>query len=136
MSTQVDQFCDKLRDRLDALDDRVQSAKARIRSLPEHGEEAVREKLEESRNDVQARKQRFAESVAKMQAGAQQKVAATKEEISRWKAQREVRKLNARADRAEDDAADAIDFAAAAIDEADAAILDAVVARLDANAAQ
>jgi hypothetical protein len=71
-----------------------------------------------------------------MQARAQQKVAATNEEISQWKAKREVRKLNARADRAEDYAADAIDFAAAAVDEADAAILDAVVARLDADAAE
>jgi uncharacterized protein (DUF342 family) len=135
MSAQVDQFCDKLRDRLDTLEERVQSAKSRIRSLPQRGEDAVRAKFEESHNDLQARKERFEQSAANMKARAQQKVAATKEEISRWKAQHEVRKLNARADCAEDYAADAIDFAATAIDEADAAILEAV-ARLDADAAQ
>ena len=110
MSAQVDQFCDKLRDRLDTLEVRVQSAKSGIRNLPERGEDAVRAKFEESRNDLQARKERFEQSAANMKARAQQRVAATKEEISQWKAQREVRKLNARADRAEDYAADAIDF--------------------------
>ena len=101
MSAQVDQFCDKLRDRLDTLEVRVQSAKSGIRNLPERGEDAVRAKFEESRNDLQARKERFEQSAANMKARAQQRVAATKEEISQWKAQREVRKLNARADRAD-----------------------------------
>jgi hypothetical protein len=59
-----------------------------------------------------------------------------KEAISDWKAKRETRKLNARADRDEAYAADAIDFALAGIDEAELAILDAVVARIDADAAQ
>jgi hypothetical protein len=136
MSAQVDQFCEKLRDRLDTLEDRVMSSKSKIRSLPERGEEAVRAKFEESHNELQARKERFEQAAANLKARAQQKVVATKEEISQWKAQHEVRKLTARADRAEDYAADAIDFAADAIDEADAAILEAVVARLDADAAQ
>ena len=91
MSAQVDQFCDKLRDRLDTLEERVQSAKSKIRSLPEHGEEAMRAKLEESHSELQARQERFEQSAANMKARAQQKVAATKEEISRWKAQHEVR---------------------------------------------
>ena len=38
--------------------------------------------------------------------------------MSEWKARRETRKLNARTDRAETYAADAIDFAVASIDEA------------------
>jgi hypothetical protein len=49
-------------------------------------------------------------------------------------AKRETRKLNARADRAETYAADAVDDAAARIDEAEEAILYAAVARLDAAA--
>ena len=43
------------------------------------------------------------------------------------------RKLNARADRAEARAADAIDLAAAAICEAEEAILEAALARMDAD---
>jgi len=63
-------------------------------------------------------------------------MAGTKEAVSDWKAKRETRKLNARADRAETYAADAIDYAMTSIDEAEEAILDAVVARVDADAAQ
>ena len=54
----------------------------------------------------------------------------------RRKARRETRKLNARADRAETNAADTIDFAVAGIDEAEDAILEAALARIDTDAAQ
>jgi peptidoglycan hydrolase CwlO-like protein len=136
MSAQVDQFCDKLKDRLNTLEVRVKSAKTQIRDLPERGEKALRAKLDETRGEFQARKQRFEQAAASMKAKAQQKAAETKEQVNEWKAKHEVQKLNARADFAEGYAADAIDFAAATIDEADAAVLDAVVARLDADAAQ
>jgi hypothetical protein len=65
-----------------------------------------------------------------------QKRAETQEAISEWKAERESKKLIARADQAEAYAADAIEYAAASIDEAEAAILDAVAAWIDVNATQ
>jgi hypothetical protein len=85
---------------------------------------------------LQAQKGSVDQTRANLKAQAQQKMTETKDEISAWKAKREIRKLNGRADRAESYAADAIDYAMATIDEADEAILDAVVARLDADAAQ
>src|SRR5437868_14741843 len=128
MSTQTDNFCNGLRDRLDAMDERFQSAKANILALPQQGEQMLRTKLDEARTMVKSRANRVEQAVASMNARAQEKLDETNEKMSQWKAQRDVRKLNVRADRAEGYAADAIDFAAAAIDEADAAVLDALVA--------
>jgi chromosome segregation ATPase len=136
MNAKVDQFCDKLRDRLNTIEGRLQSVKTNMKALPEQAEEALRDKLESARTKLQAQKERVEQTRANLKARAQQKMAETKEAVSEWKAKRETRKLNARTDRAEAFAADAIDDAVASIAQAEEAILDAVVARIDADAAQ
>jgi len=52
MSAAVDQFCDKLRDRLNAMEGRFESFTADMQSLSEKAETAVRGKLEEARTKV------------------------------------------------------------------------------------
>jgi chromosome segregation ATPase len=136
MSTKVDQLCNQLRDRVNTIEGRFQSVKTNMKALPAQAEKALQDKLEEVRTKVQAQKERIEKTRANLEAQAKQKVAETKEAISEWKAKHETRKLNARADRAETYATDALDSAAASIDEAEEAILYAAVARLDADAAQ
>jgi hypothetical protein len=136
MSARVDQFCDGLRDRLNTVEGRIQSVKTNVQALPGQGETAVRDKLSAVQNKLHTQKEQIEETKAKIKAQAQAKVDETKEAITLWKARRETRKLNARADRAENYAADAIDFAMASIDEAEEAILEAAVARIDADAAR
>jgi hypothetical protein len=136
MNAKVDQFTDKLRDRLNTIESRLESAKADMQSLANQGEQALRLKLDEARAKIHAQKERVDQARANLTAWGQQKLAETTEAVSQWKAKRETRKLNARADRAEAYAADAIEYAVASIDEAAAAILDAVVTRLDADAAK
>jgi DNA repair exonuclease SbcCD ATPase subunit len=134
VSAKVDQFCDRLRDRLNAIEGRLQSFKTSIRAMPEQAEQDLRDKLEAARAKVQAQKKGVDQARARLKAQAQQKVDESKEAVSEWQAKRETRKLNARADHAETYAADAIDNATASIDEAEEAILYAAVARLDADA--
>lgn len=136
MSAQVDQFCDMLRDRLNAIDRRLQSVLAEVKGLPDKAEKALQDKLDEARTRLDAEKERLEQTRANLKARAQQMMAATKEVVSQWKAKGEKRKLQARADWAEAYAADAISNAMASIDEAEEAILNAMVARLDADAAE
>ncbi len=136
MSVAVDQFCDKLRDRLNAIEGRFESFKAEMQSLSDQAETAVRGKLEEVRSKLEAQKKHVEQTRDNLKAMAQQKVAETREAVNQWKARGETRKLQARADWAEAYAADAIANALASIDEAEEAILDAVVARIDADAAK
>jgi hypothetical protein len=136
MSAKVDEFCDKLRDRLNAIEVKLQSVKEDIRAMPGQAEKIVRGKLDEARARLQAQKAHIDQTRSNLQAWAQQKMAETKETVAQWQAKREVNKLNARADRAADYAVAAVAFAAAMIDEAETAVLDAVVARREADAAK
>jgi hypothetical protein len=135
MSATVDQFCDRLRDQLNAIEGRLQSVKTNISGMSEQAEKTLRGKLEEARTKMQAQKEPVEQTRANLKARAQQKIAETKEAITEWKARRETRKLKARAEQAEVYAADAIYHAMASIDEAEEAILDAVIAGIDADAA-
>jgi ElaB/YqjD/DUF883 family membrane-anchored ribosome-binding protein len=136
MSAQVDQFCDMLRDRLNAIEGRLQCVMADVKGLPGKAEKALQDKLEETRSKLEAGKERVEQTRANLKARAQQMMAATKEAVTQWKAKGEKRKLQARADWAEAYAADAISNAMASLDEAEEAILNAIVARMDVDAAE
>jgi len=136
MSERVDKFCDGLRERLNAIEGRIQSVKTDVQAMPAKADKALRDKLDEARTKVEAQKQRVVKARADLKAWTDQKVAETKEAISEWKAKREARKLNARADRAEAYAEATVMLALASLDEAEEAILDAVAARKDADTAQ
>lgn len=135
MSAKVDTFCDDLRDRLNNVDTRLQAAKTNVQALAGKAEKTLRQTCDELHRKSQAEKERIERLRGSLKTKAQQKLAETKEIVSEWKARNETRKLNARADRAEAYAADAIEFAVAAVGEAEEAIVDAVVARVDADEA-
>ena len=136
MSERVDKFCDGLRQRLNAIEARVQSAKANIQALPGAAEKALQTEVEEARGKLEAQKQHIEKTRADLMAWAELKKAETQAVIREWKANRETAKLNARADRASAYAEAAVALAVASIDEAEEAILDAVVARMDAERAR
>lgn len=133
MSARVDQFCDRLKDRLNALENQVETMKSNLQKLPKQGEQALQKSLNEARGKIKAQKKKVEQAQASLKARAEQKIGQAKEAIGEWKAKREVSKLNSRADRAEEYAADAIFLAIAALHEAEEAIFDAVMARKDAD---
>jgi hypothetical protein len=122
-----------LRERLDAIEQRLDSFKASVQDLPGQVDHALRERLEGNRAKVRAQKARVDKTSAMLKTRAQRWLTETDAVVSEWKANREAEKLSVRAIRAEAYAADALDFAVATIDEADAAILGALVARIDAD---
>jgi tetrahydromethanopterin S-methyltransferase subunit G len=136
MSATVDQFCDKLRDRLNAIEEGLESVKANMQTHSEAAEEAVRAKLNEAHTRLEAEREHVERTKASLRALALQKINESKEAVNEWKAKREVRKLQVRADKAETYAADAVAYALATIDEAEEAVLGAAVARMDAEAAK
>ena len=134
MSAKVDKFCNDLHDRLNAIEARVESAKANVEALPGKADKAVRDKVNEARAKVQAHKDRAAKARADLKAWGEQKKAETEATVRDWKARHEARKLDARAERAEAYADAAVAVALATVDEAEEAIFDAVAARMDADA--
>ncbi len=135
MSATIDQFCERLRDGLDAVDTRLQAVRANVRALPGKAEQGLHDDLAAARRKVDAQVVRAEKAGDGVKAWAAAKVAETREAVGDWKAKRETQKLTARSDRAEAYASDAVFFAAAAVDAAEAAILEAAVARRDADEA-
>ncbi len=135
MSERVDKFCDGLRDRLNVIEKRVESVKANVEALPKKAHKAVEEKANQARANLQAQKERMEKTRADLKVWADQKKAETQSTIRDWKVKQETKKLNARADRAEEYAGASVAFALATIDEAEEAILEAVTARMDADGA-
>jgi len=133
MSARVDQFCDTLKTRLNATEEKVQLLKANLGKLPQQSEQALQKCLAETRAKVEGEKKKVEKAQASLKARAEQKVGEIKEAIGQWKAKREVSKLHARADRAEQYAADAIFVADMAVADAEEAIVDALIARMDAE---
>lgn len=136
MSVQVDKFCDGLRDKLNSVEARLQMAKANVQTLAGQAQKGMREKFEDFHRKAKGQKDRMEQVLAKLKTSTQQKVAETKEAVNEWKAKHEMRKLSARAERAETYALDAIDHAVFAIEHAEEAIAEALVARMDAEETQ
>ncbi len=136
MSEKVDKFCDGLRERLTAIEGRVQTVRTAVQGLPAKAEKALQAKLQEARTKMQSQKERVQNARADFESWVELKRTETKEAINEWKVKREARKLDARAERAEAYAEAAMFLALNSIDEAEAAVLDAVAARLDADEAK
>src|SRR4051794_20997573 len=98
MSEKVNQFCDGLRDRLNAIEGRIRSVKTEVQALPAKAEKALRAKLDEAQTKLQAQKERIDQARIQLKGRAEQQMGEAKEAINEWKAKHEVRKLNARAE--------------------------------------
>jgi hypothetical protein len=70
MSERVDKFCDGLRDRLNAIEARVESFKADVQALSGKAEKALEDKAGEVRAKLQAQKQRVEKTRADLKAWA------------------------------------------------------------------
>jgi hypothetical protein len=136
MSARVDQFCDNLKDRLHTLEDQLAMLRTNVQKLPKQGEQALQKCLADARSKIEAEKKKVEQAQANLKARADKKISQAKDTINQWKAKGELSMLNARADLAEQYAADAVFVAVAALSDAEEAIVDAVIARNDAVEAE
>ncbi len=135
MSTTVDNFTKKLHDNLEVVEERVKSLRASLQSVPKKTQDEIESKLDEAKATLNSKKQEFDEYRAKLKTQFAEKESELKSDVEEWKSSRKVKKLEHRADKAEDYAATAIALSVATIEEAEEATLTAIAARLDAETA-
>ncbi|MCY7275432.1 MAG: hypothetical protein LH702_17260 [Phormidesmis sp. CAN_BIN44] len=135
MSVAIDNFTKKLHDNLEAIEDRAKSLRKSILSTPEKTHAEIQENLDKAKATLDGKKQEFNAYRAKLKTQFEAKEFEVKSHVEEWKANREVKKLNHRADHAEDYADTAIFLAMATMEEAEEATLAAVAARQDAETA-
>jgi hypothetical protein len=136
MNEKVDSFCKELRAKLDRVDKRIKDLKAGAKGATEKAKVEAQAQLAALENRARDQRAKVQATEAKTKAWIDEKKTATSENIAVWKAQRDVKKLAAHADSAEDYAVASMQLAAAAVDEAERAAVEAVVARMDSDAAQ
>ena len=132
MSAKVEQFCDGLRDRLNAIEGWLESVKADIRSLPWNSRKALQSKLKEAQTKLEAQKERVEQTRADLKSPLQLATETLVESVIGWTAKPEVREPHPGVDAAETHVAVTIDHAVASIDEVRDATLCAAAARLPA----
>ena len=135
MSGRVDQFCDKLSDKLDRTVGRVNDLKAKIQSDGEAGRAALDKEVDAAKAARRKVKDDADAARARMKQRQKKKKAETEDAIAQWKRKGEVDKLERRAEDAEAYAAWSVMVAAEAMDEAHLAIMQAIAARLDLDMA-
>ena len=129
MSAKVDQFCDRLRDRLNAIEGWLESVKTHIQSLSGKVRDDLRNKWEQAHTKLHAQKKRVEQTRADLKSQPQP-VAEILESVFGWTAKPDVREPHGGPDAAGAHAAATIDHAVAGIDEVKDAMLYAAVARL------
>jgi hypothetical protein len=135
MSAVIDKFTKQVHDDVEAVEERAKSLKKTIKSATKKTQDDIQSKLGEVKSNLEAKKHEFDEYRTKLKTQFEQKEAEVKSNIEEWKTDREVEKLERRADRSEDYAATAIAIAMVTMEEAEAATLEAICDRLDAETA-
>lgn len=135
MSTTIDNFTQQLHDNLEAVENRAKSLKESVESATKNTQAELQAKIDEMKTNLEAKKQEFDEYRAKLKTQFDEKESEVKSNVEEWKASREVKKLEHRADKAEDYATTAILLAMATLEEAQEATLKAICTRLDATTA-
>jgi chromosome segregation ATPase len=101
MCTTIDNFTKKLHDNLEAIEDREKALRKSIRSTPKKTQAEIQRKLDEAKANLDSKKQQFDEYRATLKTQFEAKESKVKAHIEEWKASREVKKLEHRAEQAE-----------------------------------
>ncbi len=136
MSEKIDQFCENLRVQLTNVESHLTKVGESIKAAPQEAQATIRAKIDAAKAQHEQNMQKIADSRATLEERVQEKKAEIDTQIQEWKTNREISKLEHRADKAESYAVAAIEFAAAATAEADLATLEAIAARLEAEEAK
>ena len=133
MSQQIDSFCEKLRGKLNEMDDHLQQLKASAKAGSEKARQDLHLQAEKLRANLDADRASIEAAKIRMKDWAAGKKATFDEKVAQWKAQRKQEQLKRRAEAADEYASDAVAVAVAAVDDAYEAAIEAIIARGNAD---
>ena len=136
MSEKFDNFCSELRTKINDADKRIKDLKANAVGASEKTKVEAKAQHAALENKAKEQKARTAAAEVKAKAWVEEKKTMTHDRIAQWKEQRDVKRMESRADLSEHYAVTAMEIAVAAVDEAERAAVEAVVARIDADGDQ
>jgi len=136
MMNKIDELGKNLHTKLDAGVDQLKTIKAHLEAAPKEAEAAIQRKLDAAKATLATQKEAAATAKARLRELVEEKKEDTKDLVTEWKAKHDRKKLEKRAERAEEYAETLVDVALYSALEAEEAILDAIAARKDADDAK
>ena len=131
MNNYIDELGKKLHAVLDSGIDRLKAAKANVNDLQQETEASVQTRIDEAKQALEKKQKDVAEARLKIEEKFEEMKSETQSAVTQWKADRDLKKLKKRAERAEKYAEASIVVALSAAEEAEIAILEAAAARKD-----
>ena len=135
MSEKLEAMRTKLTSQLNGGIDKLEAVQSNLTEKTDAVEGSIKAKLDEAKACRAAAKQKMSDAVQNLKNLAEEKKLEGEAEVAGWKAARDLKKLEKRADRAESAAEMSIIIALASIEDASEAIFEAVAARLDFDGA-
>ena len=135
MESEAADLKQKISQQIDAARAKLEALKSDLSSIHEEDMAALQEHRDDIRARIDQQKERLRQRRFDIARWQSEKVAHTQEAIASWKQQREVDKLEARAERAKDYALDMVSAVVDDFEEAEQAVYEAVAARLEAESA-
>jgi uncharacterized coiled-coil DUF342 family protein len=134
-ATSTDDLKKKLNQHIDAARAKLDALKKDLASMHEEDVEALQQRRDEIDKRLDDQRDKAQQLQADIDSWQKEKKQHTEDAITSWRKKREIKKLEHRADRAEEYAKDMVLAAAYDFEEAEQAVLDALAARFDANEA-
>lgn len=135
MSEKIDQFISNLHGRLTEVDNRIQRFKANVNEVNAKGKADIQAQLDKARTNFEEHKHKAEETKQRLEASIEEKKSETEAKIEEWRRNRQIDKLERRAQRAEEYAAESAYLAWWSVEEAEYAMLEAIAARIEADEA-
>ena len=121
MAKSIDQFSEEMRTKLGKVETGLHDLKAKIDSKASNVEKDARNHLDQVEKRIAQAQTKVSAAQAEMKKWVEARKVETKDKIAEWKSKRDTKKLQARANMADQYAAAARTVAAAAVDEAERA---------------
>lgn len=135
MGINLDELGKKLHQKLDSGIDQLKSAQSHLADVQNETESAIHAKLDAAKQKLEGKKEEALAAKEKADEYLGDKKADAKSSVAEWKAERNLKKLEKHAERAENHAESCIAAALYYAGEAEVAILEALAARQDAEEA-
>ena len=132
---ELDELGKKLHAKLDNGLDKLKAAKPQLEKLHKETETAIREKIEGAQHALETTRKEAESAKKKIEVYVEEKKTETQSAVAEWKGKHDRKKLEKRAERAQNYADACIALALYSIEEAEVAILEAIAARKDADEA-
>lgn len=136
MASQIDRFYNDLRINMAPIEEKLQSLKGKALGKVDEAEPVIRQQIDFVQKKIAERKAAVEAARAKVKEWGEAQKATTQKKIAEWKAEADLKSLQARAKMADDYAIAMVVLASSAVDEAAKAALDALHAHYDAEAAK